>query len=28
MDIPGVGRSAVLMDPTGAAFALFSPSES
>jgi predicted enzyme related to lactoylglutathione lyase len=28
MDIPGVGRSAVLTDPTGAVFALFSPSES
>jgi len=28
MDIPGVGRSAVLTDPTGAVFALFKPSES
>jgi hypothetical protein len=28
MDIPGVGRSAVLTDPTGAAFALFTPAES
>lgn len=28
MDIPGIGRFAVLTDPTGAAFALFKPSES
>jgi predicted enzyme related to lactoylglutathione lyase len=28
MDIPGVGRFAALTDPTGAAFALFKPSES
>lgn len=28
MDIPGVGRFAGLIDPTGAAFALFKPSES
>jgi hypothetical protein len=27
MDIPGIGRFAVLTDPTGAAFALFKPSE-
>jgi uncharacterized protein len=28
MDIPGIGRFAALVDPTGAAFALFKPSES
>jgi predicted enzyme related to lactoylglutathione lyase len=28
MDVPGVGRLAVVIDPTGAAFGLFKPSES